>query len=269
MATYQKVCVFQNRQHCSSRNRQACFKTIKIKSYVCPLQGSLRPREALHHEAQNQQESLIRASNLLEGGFRKHRVKHQHFQEDLENLASSVQNWYWWALHHQGQGTARGLSCHVQEWNLDDADFEGLIYSYLSIKDINKVSCLKAVSKNVVIQLLVSLAAREINLCCSERVSINSHSFLQQSTGPLRKARILQEALTQLYLKSVSHEGCLTQVSQKNYTGNGLRALKTMLQNRKIPQIYHFGRGKENCQRFNSRKNMPRKACLAAAVKTH
>lgn len=111
---------------------------------------------------------------------------------------------------------ARGLYCHVQEWNLDDTDFEGLIYKYLSIKETNKVSCLKAVSKNVVIQLLISLAASEINLCCSEKVSINSHNILQQSTEPLRKARILQEALTQLYLKSVSHEGCLTQVSHKN-----------------------------------------------------
>lgn len=117
---------------------------------------------------------------------------------------------------------ARGLSCHVQEWNLDDKDFEGLIYNYLSTKETNKVSCLRAVSKNVVIQLLISLAAREINLCFSERVSINRQSTLQQSTGPLRKARILQEALTQLYLKSVSHEGCLTQVSHENYTGNGL-----------------------------------------------
>lgn len=154
----------------------------------------------------------------------------------------------------------------MQEWNLEDADFEGLIYIYFSIKETNKVSCLKAVSKNVVIQLLISLASREINLCCSERVPINSHSLLQKSTGPLRKARILQEALTQLYLKSVSDEGCLTQGSHKNYTGNGLRALKTIIQNRKVPQIYHFGRGKENYQRFNSRKNMPWKACLAVAV---
>lgn len=159
----------------------------------------------------------------------------------------------------------RGLSFHMQEWNLDDTDSEGLIYRYTSIKETNKVPCLKAVSKNVVIQLLIS-AAREINLCCSERVPINSHSILQQSTGPVRKARMLQEALTQLYLKSVSHEGCLTQVSHRNYTGNGLRRLKTMLQNRKVPQIYHFGRGKENYRRFNSRKNMPWKACLAVAV---
>lgn len=42
-----------------------------------------------------------------------------------------------------------------------------------------------------------------------------------------------------------------------------------MLQNRKVPQIYHFGRGKENYQRFNSRKNMPWKACFAVAVQTH
>lgn len=42
---------------------------------------------------------------------------------------------------------AKGLSCHVQEWNLDDTDFEGLIYRYLSIKESNKISC-KCCEKN-------------------------------------------------------------------------------------------------------------------------
>lgn len=105
-----------------------------------------------------------------------------------------------------------------------------------------------------------------MDLCCSEMASINSHSILHQSTGTLRKARILQEALTQVYLKSVSPEGCLTQVSHKSDTENELRGLKTIVQNRKVPQSYHFGTGKENYQRFSSRKNMPWKACLAVAV---
>lgn len=162
---------------------------------------------------------------------------------------------------------ARGFVMSQARQEPGGTDFEGLIYRYLSIKETNKVSCLKAVSKNVVIQLLISLAAREINLCCSERVSINSHSILQQSTAPSRKTRILQEALTQLYLRSVSHEGCLTQVAHKNYTGNGLRGLKIMLQNRKVPRIYHFGRGKEDYQKLNSRKKKKLwKACLAVAV---
>lgn len=116
------------------------------------------------------------------------------------------------AALRSGHGKRRS---HVQEWNLDDTDFEGLICRYISTKETSKVSRLKAVSKNVVTQLLISLAVREINLCCSERILINSHSILQQSTRPLRKARMLQEALTQLHLKSVSHEGCLTEVSHK------------------------------------------------------
>lgn len=179
---------------------------------------------------------------------------------------------------------ARCMSCYEQEWNPDDIDFK---VQGISRKESNKVSSLKAVSKNVVIWALTPSSARQINLYLLLSKGTHSHRILGKSPEPLRIARILQEALAQINLRSIRHKRCFTDVThaQKHiYTQSLTRPIlaadwrdyKQCCKTEKAPLFNSRSTGKlcsnvsfwerEHCWRPNSRRKAPWRVCLAVTL---